>query len=159
MKVSNIRQMAYVTRPEDFDAALDLWERSLGAGPFFCGDIHLTDQKYRGEATDGTVTVAVTFIGNTQIEIIKPTNDAISPWTEWMATTPEPPAAGLYHHFLIETDDYDQARERLIQVGCSEGFEGRLADGRRVSYVDGRRTFGSYVEVVEWGAASALVAA
>lgn len=127
----------------------------MRAGPFYVADFRLGNQVFRGVPTDGTMTVALTYHGEVQVEIIAPTNDAPSPYVEWLDRVDSVPAAGLYHHFLIDTDTYDATCTRLLAGGAREGLRATLGDGRRMTYLDGSATVGCYIEVIESGEASA----
>jgi hypothetical protein len=152
-----LRQFAYVTRRDTFDATLRYWLDVMRAGPFYVSDFRLGNQVFRGAPTDGTMTVALTYHGDVQIEIIAPTNDAPSPYTEWLNRAPTIPVAGLYHHFLIDTDTYDETCARLLAGGAEEGLRATLGDGRRMTYLDASATVGCYIEVIEAGKASVLL--
>lgn len=158
MTFRNIRQMAYVCRPDEFEQVLQYWESAIGAGPFYVADFTLTEATFRGAPVHAPITVALTYFGDMQIEIIAPAHDDLTPWTEWMATTARTPSAGFAHHFLIDSDEFDVTVAQLLSAGCTEGLLARLSPSRRVAYVDGRSTFGSWVEVIEWDASAALAA-
>jgi methylmalonyl-CoA/ethylmalonyl-CoA epimerase len=149
------RQVAYVTRADRFDAAVQYWLDVMQAGPFYIGDFRLGNQVFRGEPTDATCTAALTFHGDVQIEIIKPTNDAPSPYSDWLDRADTIPLAGLYHHFLIDTATYDQTRQRFLDGGATEGMSATLGDGRRMAYLDATATLGCYLEVIEAAESSA----
>jgi hypothetical protein len=157
MVVNNIRQLAYVCRPEDFDTTLRYWQDAIGAGPFWLAVLQLDNQTFRGEPTDARVEAALTYVGDQQVEIIRPLNDAPSPWTDALDSVSTVPPAGLFHHFLVETDDYDETMAGLRAGGCAEGWTADGMGDRRVAYLDGRSTFGSWVEVLEWRPFSRIV--
>jgi methylmalonyl-CoA/ethylmalonyl-CoA epimerase len=150
----SLRQIAYVTRPAGFDAAIHYWLDVMHAGPFYVGEFRLGNQTFRGEPTDGTMTVALTFHGDVQIELIRPTNDAPSPYTEWLDRADSIPLAGLYHHFLVDTPTFDETCQRFLDGGAVEGMRATLGDGRRMTYLDATETMACYIEVIEAGESS-----
>ena len=152
-----IRQIAYVTSPGTFDATIDFWLRTVGVGPFYVADFRLGNQVFRGEATDCTCRVGLSFQGDLQVEIIEPTNDAPSPYLDVLDRATVVPSAGLFHHFLVDTADYEGTCRRLLDGGALQGMRATLSDGRRMTYIDAIATIGSYVEVIEGGSASAAV--
>lgn len=151
------RQLAYVCNEADFDATLDFWVTTMNIGPWFILDVSLEGQTFRGEPTDATSLAGLAMHGGVQFELLCATNDAPSPYTEWIEYVGSVPRGGLFHHFLIDSDDYDATCERLLGDGFVEGFRARLADGRKISYLDGRDIVGSYVEIIQTTPASRQV--
>ena len=154
-----IRQIAYVTSPGTFGATIDFWLRTVGVGPFYVADFRLGNQTFRGEPTDCTCRAGLSFQGDVQVEIIEPTNDAPSPYREALDRAAVVPSAGLFHHFLVDTADFEGTCRRLLDGGALEGMRATLPDGRRLTYIDATAVIGSYVEVIEIGSASAAVSA
>lgn len=144
-------QLAYVCRLDRFDAALEVWRSTLGVGPLWIADARPAHQTYRGRATDAAVRLAMTWRDGIQIELLAPLDDRPSAWSDWVEPPGGVPAGGLFHHVLIEADDYDATVGRLLGAGASDGWTGVLADGRRVAYVDARPVLGHFVEVIEPG--------
>ncbi len=153
----SFRQLAYVTWPDRFDDALWTWHDVMGVGPFYLAEFRLANQVFRGRPTDGTCKVALSYHGDVQVEIIAPTNDAPSPYTELLETLDSVPTAGAFHHVLVDAPDYDGTCERLLRSGLEESLSANLSDGRRMTYLDGRAIIGSYVEVIEAGTANTLL--
>jgi voltage-gated potassium channel Kch len=141
-------QQAFVTRLESFDDTLDFWASAFGAGPFFIGDVTPQNVIHRGVATTARLRIALTFLGQVQIEIIAPLDDAPHVWNEAFDRAAEIPAAGVFHHVLMETDDYDAAREQLLAAGLRDGLTAEFA-GRRLSYLDGGDGTEHFVELIE----------
>jgi methylmalonyl-CoA/ethylmalonyl-CoA epimerase len=129
----------------------------MGVGPFYVADFRLGNQVFRGMSADGTCRVGLSFHGDVQLEIIEPTNDSASPYLDVLDRAPAVPAAGLFHHFLIDTADYERTCQRLLDGGATEGLRATLSDGRRMTYLDAMATTGCYIEVIEGGSASAPV--
>lgn len=146
---AKIVQMGYVVAPGTFDAALDHWVTVMGAGPFYTMTSHLAGQTFRGKPTDMAARVALGYCGDAQIELIEQTNDAAGPYTEWLAMHPAVPKAGIFHHVLLEVDDYDAAYARLLAAGCRQAFDATSSSGGRVAYLEAFDTVGGYVEMIE----------
>ncbi|SDH51720.1 Glyoxalase/Bleomycin resistance protein/Dioxygenase superfamily protein [Pseudonocardia oroxyli] len=153
-----IRQMAYMCTSETFDATLRYWQEAAGAGPFWTIEARPENQIYRGKPTAGAIEAAIGYVGNQQVEIIRPLNDAPSPWTDALQSASDVPPAGLFHHFLLETDDFDRAVADLLAAGARDGLTAEVVGGRRVAYVDAQATFGCWVEVMQWQPFSPVVA-
>ena len=76
-RLGPVMQLAWL--PDDFDAALRHWTGTMGVGPFFLlENIKLEDMRYRGAPTDAVFSLALSYWGDTQIELIRPENDAPS---------------------------------------------------------------------------------
>ena len=73
--IPNLRQLGFMSRPENFDATLNYWQRVGGVGPLWVGALRPQHQTFLGQPTDAQVEVAVGFVGNTQIEIVRPLDD------------------------------------------------------------------------------------
>ena len=76
-------QMAYVVA--DIRASINHWVTQLNVGPWFLLD-HFTgtDPKYRGRDSTADVSLAMSFAGHMNIELIQPNNDAPSVYREWI---------------------------------------------------------------------------
>src|SRR3954447_13489023 len=108
-------QIAWVV--SDLDAALAYWTDSLGVGPFVVFERAIGDRKvlHRGEPTAFEMSLAFSYVGDTQIELVHPTNSAPSPYREFLDSGRE----GL-HHIGFWPEKFDQAVECLEGRGFSE---------------------------------------
>lgn len=143
-----VMQLSYC--PADYDAALAHWV-SLGAGPFFENHhVRLEDVKFRGQPSDIDFSMALGYLGDIQIELIRQHNDAPSMYTEWRAQGRE----GV-QHMCVLVDDIDEARRRVAQQGGVVVQEGTLPGGiGAVIYVDtggGPGTVMEYLQIGEAG--------
>jgi hypothetical protein len=143
-----LRQIAYVTSLERFEETLRFWTEAYGAGPFFVFDLDLADSTFRGEPSRTQCRVALTMLGEGQIEIIAPVGEQSRVYAEWIERHETIPQGGLYHHFRIDTDDVEQTCEHLLRHGAREGMRATAPGGRAVAYLDASETVGSYVEVI-----------
>jgi catechol 2,3-dioxygenase-like lactoylglutathione lyase family enzyme len=137
-------QIGYVVK--DIDAALRFWTEQMKVGPFVIVKESLGDRRFvhRGKVSDVKMSVALSYIGETQIEVIAQSNSAPSPYTEFFASGRE----GL-QHVAFTTDDYAQACRQLEACGFEEVCSVQLSDGtKNVSYYSGPPHLGAMVELI-----------
>jgi methylmalonyl-CoA/ethylmalonyl-CoA epimerase len=121
--VSAIRQIAYVV--PDIQAAMAWWSGALGIGPFFLAPTsRQTDVRYRGEPASIDFSMALSYCGDMQVELIQPNNDAPSIYREAL----ESGQRGL-HHLCVYTDDMAGTRDCIAAAGGAIIHEGRLPGG------------------------------
>jgi methylmalonyl-CoA/ethylmalonyl-CoA epimerase len=114
-KLGAIMQLAYV--PTDFDAAIDYWTRALGVGPFFMWEhIQVDHLEYRGAPSTPDFSVALSYWGDMQIELIRQDNDAPSIYRDWNSNA--------LHHVQIVVADYDEAVAACEREGFAMAMEG-----------------------------------
>jgi hypothetical protein len=141
--LGEVMQLAYV--PADFDAALQFWLKTMGAGPFFALDhVKLEDLKYRGAPADIDFSLVIGYWGEIQIELIRQHNDAPSIYKSWRDDGRE----GL-HHVCIVVDDMALARRTIAESGGIVAQEAKLAGGGEVIYVDTGGGPGTMVEILK----------
>jgi len=140
-----IMQLSYC--PADYDAALAHWI-SLGAGPFFENmHVALEDVKFRGVPSAIDFSMALGYLGDIQIELVRQHNDAPSMYREWRATGHE----GV-QHMCVLVDDIAEARRRAAAQGGTIVQEGRLPGGMgAVIYVDSGGGPGTIMEYLQIG--------
>jgi methylmalonyl-CoA/ethylmalonyl-CoA epimerase len=135
-------QMAFV--PDDFDAALDYWTKTMGAGPFFLiENVALEEMRYRGQPSDFVFTMALGYLGDMQIELIKPLNNALSIYDGQKG-------AGL-HHVCILTDDVAKAKQMAFDSGAELLVEAKVGADGGVIYLETGGGPGTIVEVLHGG--------
>jgi hypothetical protein len=140
-----IIQMAYVV--PDIQAAMRSWVDKTGVGPWFVLD-HFTgiDPQYRGSASEADVSLAMSFAGHMNIELIQPNNDAPSVYREWI----ERRGYG-FHHWGRATWQFDRDVERYRSAGHELVFLAEVPTGGRVAYMDTTAQMPGYVELIELG--------
>lgn len=148
-KRPSFAQIAYIVRSGGLDAAIDHWVTVMGAGPFFVGVFPLLEQRYQGQPTDQQAIVAIGYLGDVQIELIEPTNQAAGPYGEWVRRHPAPPVGGVYHHFMVDEGDYEATIARLTAGGLKPAFTAKSPQGDRVAYLEAFESTGGYVEVID----------
>lgn len=134
-------QIAYVVG--DIVEAAGHWHRTLGVGPFYSGNNSaMPTATYRGQPSAATFDYALAYNGDIQIELVQLTNDAPSVFREM-------PTREGFHHILPQVRDFERALAGYADAGAPVVHATAMADGSRVVYVDGRRHFGSFIELVE----------
>lgn len=111
-----IMQIAYV--PTDFDAAVAYWTGTLGVGPFFLWEHIAVDHlEYRGAPSKPDFSVALSYWGDVQIELIRQDGDAPSIYRDWNSDA--------LHHVQVAVTDYDAAVTACERAGFAMAMEGR----------------------------------
>jgi len=112
-------QLGFVVR--DLDAAVHHWINVLGVGPFLYLDKGTgrppNPSFYRGEEVRVEIRLAFGFIGDVQLELIAPANDAPSPYRDFLAARRE----GL-QHLGYWVHDYPDAVRRVEAAGYVPEF-------------------------------------
>ncbi len=138
-------QMAYVVT--DIQRAMDLWIHKLKVGPWFLlpnfGGI---DPQYRGQPSHADVSLAMSFAGHMNVELIQPNNDAPSVYREVL----ESRGPG-FHHWGIATANFDRDLERYRSAGNDLAYSLRVPSGGRVAYMDTTAQLAGFVELIELG--------
>ena len=137
-----IFQSGYVV--PDWEAAAWHWIEKLGVGPFFVlRHVEFAECFYRGQPTCADLTVAITYSGEHQIELVQQHNDAPSIYTDFLTRSPY----GLQHVGALTRDldrtlDDHSLLDRRIQWG-------ETSAGQRFAYVDTCFTEGTMLELIE----------
>jgi hypothetical protein len=142
-----IIQMAYVV--EDIHAAMNHWVRKLKVGPWFLLP-HFSGEEpqYRGQPSRAEVSLAMSFAGHMNVELIQPNNDAPSVYREVLEKR-----GPSFHHFGIATANFDTDLERHRAAGHELAFYLRVPSGGRVAYMDTTRELPGFLELIELGGA------
>lgn len=143
----NIFQVAYAT--SDLQAEIDHWTRTMGVGPFFTFPIPVPFDwlDIRGQHVpvdyDIFAGVAVSYSGDTMIEIIQP-GSAPSVYREFL----DAGHRGV-HHLGTFTDRYDEQMAAARNAGIGVAMEGQLPMSR-FAYLDTDPGFpGTMIEIIE----------
>jgi hypothetical protein len=141
-RLGPVMQLAWL--PQDFDAALDHWTRVMGVGPFFLlENIALEDMRYLGQPTSAVFSLALAYWGDTQIELIRPENDAPSIYSGEYAVRDR------LHHTCLLLDDIADAYAACAAHGAKILVEGKVGDSGHVIYADPGGGPGSVVEMLQ----------
>lgn len=141
-----IIQMCYVV--PDIRAAMNTWINKLKVGPWFLLD-HFTgtDPKYRGRDSSADVSIAMSFAGHMNIELIQPNDDAPSVYREWI----ERRGYG-FHHWGRASLDFDRDVAKYEAAGHELVFLAGVPSGGHVAYMDTTAELPGYVELIGIGA-------
>ncbi|TBB14934.1 hypothetical protein ELH48_35785 (plasmid) [Rhizobium ruizarguesonis] len=136
-------QISYVVA--DLDASLRFWTEQLGAGPFVVIENAADDRiiNYRGHKTSVKMSIAFTYVGAVQIELIAATCLDASPWTDFLHSGRE----GL-HHLGFWPDDYEKSCVCLEEMGFNQECTIETTAGLISSqYFSGPSHFGVAIEL------------
>ncbi|MBY8858675.1 VOC family protein [Nocardia sp. CA2R105] len=130
----------------DLEQALTFWTEVMDVGPWIVIEQSLGDREFvhRGEVSPVDMSVAFSYIGETQFELIAQNNDAPSAYREFLEEGRE----GV-QHLAFWPDDYEHACAELERRGFEEVTVVRTADGEKnVSYFAGPPLLGVLIEVI-----------
>lgn len=138
-------QFAWVT--DDLDATEQALRATVGAGTWTrMPGIHFGPETcvLRGEPADFTADVSLAYVGDLQLEVIRPAGGA-SIYAEYLAEH----GPGL-HHVCCEVDDMDAALARAAEDGLDVVQAGSMAGGlMRFAYLDVAAAGAGLVELAE----------
>jgi catechol 2,3-dioxygenase-like lactoylglutathione lyase family enzyme len=141
-KLGEVMQLAFV--PDDFDAALAHWTKTIGAGPFFLlENVSLPNARYLGAPTGIVFTMALGYWGDMQIELIRPENGEPSHYRDLYGT-----GNGL-HHVCILVDSIVEARAACTAANATVVFEADVGEAGGVIYADAGQGAGSLIELLQ----------
>ena len=141
-----IIQMCYVV--PDIQQAMNLWVDKLKVGPWFLLD-HFTgtDPMYRGRGSTADVSLAMSFAGHMNIELIQPNDGEPSVYREWI----ERRGYG-FHHWGRATANFEHDVRQYEAAGHELVFLAGVPSGGHVAYMDTTAVMPGYVELIELGA-------
>ncbi|QJU58155.1 hypothetical protein HL653_10420 [Sphingomonas sp. AP4-R1] len=141
-------QIAFAVK--DLDETLRFWTEVMKVGPFVVIDNSVAGRRvvYRGEETGMDSSLAFSYVGDVQIEIVHQTNDEPSPFKDFLDSGRE----GL-QHIAFWPADFEGACSQLEQLGFREILSMYTDDGaRNVVYYEAPPHVGVMVEIVPWTA-------
>ncbi|MEJ0027080.1 MAG: VOC family protein [Rhizomicrobium sp.] len=138
-----IMQMAYVVK--DLRAAIDEWVKRLNVGPWFVLD-HFTgvDPVYRGKPSKADITLAMSFAGHMNIELIQPNDDHPSVYKELIDRS-----GHGFHHWGIASADFAGDLARYEAMGMEVAFRLGVPTGGEVAYLETKGALPGFVELIE----------
>jgi Glyoxalase/Bleomycin resistance protein/Dioxygenase superfamily len=139
-------QMCYLV--PDIQAAMKTWVQKLGVGPWFLLD-HFsgTNPQYRGQDSKADVSLAMSFAGHMNIELIQPNDQHPSVYREWI----DRKGYG-FHHWGRATRNFNEDVARYQAAGHDLVFLAGVPSGGSVAYMDTTALLPGYVEFIELGA-------
>ncbi len=129
----------------DMGASLRYWTETLKVAPFIVIKDALAGRRFvhRGVDSDVQFSIAFSYIGDTQIELLAQHNSAASPYTEFLSSGRE----GM-HHMAFGPDDFEESCSELKRAGLAEVCSIHMPDGtKNVSYFAGASHLGAMVEI------------
>ncbi len=138
-----IMQMAYVVK--DIRAAIGEWISRLNVGPWFLLD-HFTgvDPVYRGQPSKADITIAMSFAGHMNIELIQPNDDHPSVYKELIDRS-----GYGFHHWGVATADFGTDLARYEAKGMNVAFRLGVPTGGEVAYLETQGALPGFVELIE----------
>ncbi|UKA55179.1 VOC family protein [Arthrobacter sp. FW305-BF8] len=131
---------------KDIESAALFWSEQLGVGPWIMIEDALEGRPFvhRGRDSPVDMSLALTYAGETQFELISQRNDAPSPYLEFLQTGRE----GV-QHLEFWPDDYERSCAALEAAGFVEISSIHLPDGtKNASYFESPGFVGVVVAVV-----------
>ena len=140
---AGIMQMAYVVT--DIRAAMREWTERLNVGPWFLLD-HFTgvNPVYRGKPSQADVSIAMSFAGHMNIELIQPNDDHPSVYREHIDRH-----GHGFHHFGVASADFAGDIRRYEAMGMEIAFRCGVPTGGEVAYFDTKGAMPGYVELIQ----------
>jgi catechol 2,3-dioxygenase-like lactoylglutathione lyase family enzyme len=139
------RRMQVALVVADLDEALRFWTEKMGVGPFVVIADAMSDRQftYRGRQTSIEASLAFSYVGDTQIEVIAQTNSAPSPYRDFLASGRQ----GV-HHVAFWPADPESACRDLVRAGFEQVCSIQAASGGgEVGYYKGPDHLGLMVEI------------
>ncbi len=131
----------------DMEVALRFWTEGLKVGPFVVIEDSFGDRRFvhRGREIEMKMSVAFSYLGDTQIELVVQSNSSPSPYTEFLESS-----GGGLHHVAFWPDDFDQSCKELERLGLEEVTTIHMPDGmKNVSFFSSSQ-LGVMIELIPW---------
>jgi hypothetical protein len=141
-----LKQLGYVVR--DIHAAMKYWHEVNGVGPWFYIDrVPMARFEYMGQSSALEMSIALSFSGAAQVELIQPRNDAPCLYKDFLDAGQE----GL-QHIAYWPEDYEAAKAQAAAQGLKVGQEGNIAGRGDFIYYQTAGHHGTCVEFAEFNA-------
>lgn len=118
-----VRQLGIIV--PDLEKEVQNWV-NIGIGPWaLISRVRFDNFRYRGKPAPGpTVSIALSYSGPLQLEIIQQHDDVPSAYTEFLAVS----AGGIQHvaNFATSEEDFDAKRQALLDAGLEVVHEGNV---------------------------------
>ena len=138
-----VMQNAFVV--PDLEGAIEHWTQVMGVGPFFLFErIAFEEYYFRGRAVKPvSLTIAIAYWKDLQIELIRQLDDSPSIYTEFQAAH----GSGM-HHMGVMTQALDADLAELTRRGVQPVQRGSLP-GMRFAYIATDQHPGGMIELIE----------
>jgi hypothetical protein len=138
-----IMQMSYIV--PDLQQAIREYAEFLHIGPWTVAERMSPDgMLYRGQPTAPDVTLAMSYSGQLNIELIQQRDDTPSVYRE----TQQRRGYG-FHHWGVATSNFDTDLARYRERGIEVAFSKTFAAGNRIAYVDTTEHLAGMIELIE----------
>ena len=139
-----IMQMAYVV--EDIRAAMNWWIQDGKTGPWFLLEsFGGAGHRYRGMDSLANVSIAMSFNGHMNIELIQPKDEHPSVYREIIGRR----GYGFHHiGIAVDASHMDAERRAYEARGYSVAFSAPVGSGGEVLYMDDGRTEPGFIELI-----------
>jgi len=143
---NGIMQMAYVVT--DIRASIADWIERLNVGPWFLLD-HFTglNPVYRGAPSKADVTIAMSFAGHMNIELIQPNDANPSVYRELLDKS-----GPGFHHWGVASANFEADIAKYAAMGMEVAFRAGVPTGGEVAYCDAHGALPGFVELIETSA-------
>lgn len=139
-----IMQFAYVV--PDLTSAIKHWN-GLGVGPFHVfPHLELKSVKYLGQDTDIDFSMAITYSGDVQIELVQQHNNAPSIYCDFLKKFP----SGGQQHVAVVSKHYLNDLTILKDVGIKPVQEVVTLSDKQACYVNTDFHPGGMIEIIEY---------
>jgi Glyoxalase/Bleomycin resistance protein/Dioxygenase superfamily len=139
-------QIAFVTK--DWRKFAQHWTDVMGAGPFFILKLPPIEKKYRGRLVSDTFEVAISFVGETCLEIIQPVNNEPSMYREVLDSKGD---GALHHTFAdfraMDDTQFNARRKKYADLGLQIACEFTIPGLGHNIFYDTLHSIGSFVEL------------
>jgi len=137
-------QVAFVVK--DIDEGLAFWTGKMGVKRFVMFEANAGKRKivYQGKETDMDMSIAYSYLGDCQLELLSPRNDSPSPYVDFLKSG----QSGL-HHVGFWPDDYMGACAKIERAGFEEVCAFYTPTGEKnASYYNSPAAIGTMLELV-----------
>lgn len=138
-----IMQMAYVV--PDIRAAIAEWIGKLNVGPWFLLE-HFTGDNpvYRGGPSRAGITLAMSFAGHMNIELIQTKDSHPSVYKEHIDRH-----GHGFHHWGVASANFDADVKRYEAMGMEVAFRAGVPTGGEVAYLETHGALPGFLELIE----------
>jgi len=148
---TSFTQIAFVSK--DWRKSAQYWMDEMGAGPFFILKLPPLEKNYRGRIVRDTFEVAISFVGNTSLEIIQPINSEPSMFREVL----ESKGDGALHHMFTDFHAMDDAefgarRQKYADLGLKIACEFTIPGLGNNIFYDSLHNVGTFIELSQLSA-------
>ena len=139
-----VMQMGFVV--DNFEEPIKHWTEKLNVGPFFIlKNLDIKDFQYKANKCVIDFSVALSFSGNTQIELIKQHCDTPSIYNEYTKIE-----RGCLHHICRLTSNINNDIKILESEGYQNIQSGETSDGGiKFAYLNANENYGSILELAQ----------